>query len=122
MLEMSGRSIWHFPGQVFEGSGPFWLPIDRGRGYALYPGRCVDCCAVKRLRRAQFGHISLKKDDSCMMRLNSSAPAAVLKSQSIVFDGPSLIYLHLSFQLFLVYGQKKKCTGVFVLPQEQLSR
>ena len=56
------------------------------------------------------------------MWLNYSAPAAVLNSQPIVFDGPSFIHLHLSFQLFLVYGQKKKYTGVFVLPQEQLSR
>ena len=57
-----------------------------------------------------------------MIQLNSSAPAAVLKSQSIIFDRPSLMHLHLSFQLFLVYRQKKKYTGVFVLPQEQLSR
>jgi hypothetical protein len=57
-----------------------------------------------------------------MIQLNSSALVAVLKSQSIIFNRPSLIYLYLSFQLFLVYRQKKKYTGVFVLPQEQLSR
>lgn len=40
----------------------------------------------------------------------------------MIFAGPANVCFHLSFQRFLVCGQKKKCTGVFSFLQEQVAR
>lgn len=40
----------------------------------------------------------------------------------MVFNGPAFEYFHRSRQRFLVYGQKKKWTVDFNLPQEQVAR
>jgi hypothetical protein len=53
----------------------------------------------------EFGHISSKKDESCTIELNISAPAAVLNSQSIVLAGLAFMYFNLSLQRFLVCGE-----------------